>query len=151
MDLFDSGDPYIEWNEEISAREDYAREDYDDDDINLGQLPEAYQNKFKRITEVKQYTKLEALQYVISAAWILEIYKAQTGNEVELSTKGCSSMELDKLKSEVLNELISVYDFDFEGSESIINKSVESRSDLWHENAQAKDLAEMLASDEDDD
>lgn len=60
-------------------------------------------------------------------------------------------MELSDLKLEVAKLLVTDYSFSPEDAESEVESSVKGHPEMWSENAVPKDLAEFLASDENDD
>lgn len=55
-----------------------------------------------------------------------------------------------RLKGEVTTLLVTHHDFTIDEAEEAVNASFDEREDLWHENAEAKDLAKFLASDDDE-
>lgn len=60
-------------------------------------------------------------------------------------------MERLELKSAVIELLQKEFDFTVDDAEEAVNDSCDSRPELWHENAEPSDLANFLASDENDD
>lgn len=54
------------------------------------------------------------------------------------------------LQEEVTNKLVTTYDFLIEEAEEVVSKSYASEPQLWTENASVSDLANMLATGEDD-
>lgn len=60
-------------------------------------------------------------------------------------------MERDELKETVFKILVSEHDMSTEDAEEAVETSLNSRPELWHENTDPKDLANFLASDDDDD
>jgi hypothetical protein len=58
--------------------------------------------------------------------------------------------ELEALKNKVVELLVSEHDMLIEEAESAVEESSSEKKSLWHENAEASDLAKLLASDDDD-
>lgn len=58
---------------------------------------------------------------------------------------------VEDLKADVVKILVAEYDLLLEEAEEKVNESFANNPDIWNENAEAKDLAEFLASDDDDD
>lgn len=60
---------------------------------------------------------------------------------------------LEMMKDSVEKLLVSDYDFTLEEAEETVNESfaADTNEVIWHENADPKDLAKYLASDEYDD
>lgn len=59
-------------------------------------------------------------------------------------------MNFEDLKTEVAKLLVTNYDFLTEEADSAVEKSVAENTDMWNDNAEASDLANYLASDDDD-
>ena len=64
--------------------------------------------------------------------------------------KGLKRMNFEDLKTEVAKILVTKYDFLTEEAESAVEESVAENTDMWNDNAEASDLANYLASDDDD-
>lgn len=60
-------------------------------------------------------------------------------------------MDLDTLKEEVSKLLILDHDFGIEEAEEAVRDSIADHPNFWSENADPKDLANLLASDDNDD
>jgi hypothetical protein len=58
------------------------------------------------------------------------------------------TMELQELKDAVTKLLVTEYDFTADEAEESIGQSEDTEESMWNENADAKDLAKYLASDE---
>ena len=58
------------------------------------------------------------------------------------------NMELQELKDAVTKLLVTEYDFTADEAEESISQSEDTEESMWNENADAKDLAKYLASDE---
>lgn len=59
-------------------------------------------------------------------------------------------MDLLELKASVVKILVMENDFTSDEAEEAVNEAAADKPDLWSENADPKDLANFLASDEDD-
>lgn len=57
---------------------------------------------------------------------------------------------LESLKDSVVKLLVAEYEFTIDDAEEAVETSVEKHEPMWNENAEAKDLAKFLASDESD-
>lgn len=55
-----------------------------------------------------------------------------------------------KLKGEVTTLLVTQHDFTMDEAEEAVNESFADKPDLWNENAEARDLANFLASEDDE-
>jgi hypothetical protein len=89
MNLFEVGDPYIEWEETNSTQEEVPTEEY-------------------------------------------EVFDVQ------------------ELCNDVVKILVAEHEFLLDDAEQAVEESVKAKPDIWNENADAKDLANFLASDGDD-
>jgi len=98
LNPFEVGDPFIEWNEEVSAREDNEFEE----------------NAMANVPDMHVET-------------------------------------LETLKDSVVKLLVSKHDFEVEEAEEYVEDSVTKNPDLWHDDAEAEDLAKYLATEDDDD
>lgn len=76
-------------------------------------------------------------------------FYTQALNTSQQQTKGYK-VDLNDLRNNVLSILVAKHDFTFEEAEESVNESVENKPDFWNENADANDLAKMLASDDDE-
>jgi len=103
MDPFEVGDPYIEWEEGNSSREEFNDSD---------PLTEFF---------IEEHSKMENVE------------------------------ELVTLKDEVVKLLMSNHDFSIEEAEEAVKDSTTSHPDMWNENADAGNLADFLASEDNDD
>ena len=70
---------------------------------------------------------------------------------ISTTDKGYKYMELDELKAEVEKLLLDKHDFEPDEAEEMIETLVSENPHFWNENAIPEDLANLLASDEDDD
>ncbi len=61
-----------------------------------------------------------------------------------------SVFDASALKSEVTGLLVSRHDFTMEEAEETVNEDFEKDASTWNENASADDLANYLASDDND-
>lgn len=59
-------------------------------------------------------------------------------------------MELAELKETVTKKLMTDHDMLIDEAEETVKDSVDDNPSIWNENADAKDLANLLASDDDD-
>jgi hypothetical protein len=55
---------------------------------------------------------------------------------------------LETMKDEVVKLLMADHDMSIEDAEELVEDSVSDSGNLWNENAEARDLANFLASDE---
>lgn len=60
-------------------------------------------------------------------------------------------MELDTLKETVIKLLITDHGFTIDEAEESVSESMRLKPELWGENSDPNDLANFLASDENDD
>lgn len=56
---------------------------------------------------------------------------------------------LEDLKTAVTNKLVTEHEFLIEEAETVVEGSMDENPDMWNENADANDLANYLASDDD--
>lgn len=71
-------------------------------------------------------------------------------NETEEPTKGYEVFDLQSFRDEVVKLLVTENDFTSEEAESAVEEDINNNFDRWNENADARQLAEFLASDDDD-
>ena len=97
------------------------------------------------------YKKVKAHPALKRMIWSKEPsdHQAVIGWLIEAERK--RSTEMEELKESVVKILISKYDFLPEDAASTVDESVRKNSEMWNENADENQLAEFLASDEDDD
>jgi hypothetical protein len=124
-------------------------------ELSLGSI-----KRLQRIRELKNCSEYDALQYAVSVGWLIAEQRA-IQNEKKVSTKLRSEMPSNEttsnleniqstLKGAVTTLLVTEHDFSIDDAEESVNESFESKPELWHENAEAKDLANFLASDDGD-
>ncbi len=60
-------------------------------------------------------------------------------------------MDIEELKEAVIKLLLTDHDFEMDEASEVVETSATEKPHLWDENVDPKDLAEFLASDDNDD
>jgi hypothetical protein len=70
--------------------------------------------------------------------------------QAEKSPAVLRRMLMTELRTAVVTELMSIHDFTIDEAEEAVGKSLVEDEEIWHEEADPKEVAKFLASDESD-
>lgn len=131
--------------------------------MDLTSLSKSAQNKIKRIQLLRDCTEEEAIEFSIVAGWlgaerIARLYKTSNRSMYidtlvrrALQENSERDKKMQELKDKVTSLLVTVHDFDNEEAAEAVDTSSRERPELWGENSVAEDLANFLASEDNDD